>query len=168
MSEFYCPECGYPLNGYESSCPECGCVLEWTQPLSEETSSVPLPPPPQLQPDKTYYLLEHIDLAQYIYECAVIGWQACKKFFAFTGRASRREFWSFYFLYIMIANCTCGLGFLIFLLPFIGVSIRRMHDINRCGWWCICPIISFFFCIKKSDIGVNYYGPEEPAKDLLL
>lgn len=27
MSEFYCPECGYPLNGNESSCPECGCTF---------------------------------------------------------------------------------------------------------------------------------------------
>ena len=27
MSNTFCPQCGYPLQGNETSCPECGCVL---------------------------------------------------------------------------------------------------------------------------------------------
>ena len=164
MSEqFTCPECGYPLNGTEQSCPECGCPIEWTQP--EETSSSTLSPQPQS--NNTYCVVEKTDWAQYFYECGVIGWEAFKKYAVFTGRASRREFWSLTLVYLFCALGTSGLASLVFLLPGIGVGIRRMHDINKCGWWCICPIASFFLFLKQSDRGDNYYGPEEPAKNLL-
>lgn len=141
-------------------------------------------PPPTYQPDTqttpqpavtpasqpaapAYHAQAKTDGAQYIYECGVIGWEAFKKYAVFTGRASRREFWSLYLVYMVCTLFTGGLAGLAFLLPTIGVAIRRMHDINKCGWWCICPIVNLFLFLKRSDPGQNNYGPEEPAQALL-
>lgn len=92
-------------------------------------------------------------------------WQAVrtailKKYLKFSGRASRSEFWwfmLFYVLcYILIFFLQCiaswlefahsdfiGLGWFIlnnvFLLvlffPRIGITVRRLHDLNFSGWW---------------------------------
>ena len=52
----------------------------------------------------------------------------------------------------------------IFLIPEIAVSIRRLHDINKSGWWILLTItiigiipLTYFYCIKGDD-GVNDYG----------
>lgn len=56
--------------------------------------------------------------------------------------------------------------FLVILLPTVGVSIRRLHDIGRSGWWlliCLVPIIGFIvlliFTVQDSTPGDNQYGP---------
>ena len=46
-------------------------------------------------------------------------------------------------------------------IPFLAVSVRRLHDINRSGWWVLIPIVELFFLFKKSDEGTNDYG--EPS-----
>lgn len=57
-------------------------------------------------------------------------------------------------LYVIIFMAT--------LIPFICVGIRRMHDINKSGWWIIVPFAGWFLQFKKSDEGANKYGmPEE-------
>ena len=35
---------------------------------------------------------------------------------------------------------------LILSLPIVFVSIRRMHDIGKSGWWNFIPIVGFFMC----------------------
>jgi uncharacterized membrane protein YhaH (DUF805 family) len=35
---------------------------------------------------------------------------------------------------------------LILSLPIIFVSIRRMHDLGKSGWWNLFPIVGFFMC----------------------
>jgi hypothetical protein len=35
---------------------------------------------------------------------------------------------------------------LILSIPMAFVSIRRMHDIGKSGWWNLIPIVSFFMC----------------------
>lgn len=83
------------------------------------------------------------------------GW---KKFVDFNGRATRKEFWSFsginyaiLFLTPVVLGGIAGLTgsaapifyvvlvyiimSLVLLLPTLAVGIRRMHDINRSGWW---------------------------------
>ena len=77
-----------------------------------------------------------------------------KKYANFSGRASRSEFWYFYlFTYsiyailiisgIYIASIffwILGGFFLVTFVPFIAVIARRLHDINKSGWFQILPL----------------------------
>ena len=105
------------------------------------------------------------------------------KYAVFDGRAGRGEYW-----YFTLANFIIGfvLGFigaimkdaktvtdllfavyvLAILLPSIAVSIRRLHDTNRSGWWLLVslipfvgPIVLLVFMILDSTPGQNAYGP---------
>ena len=80
--------------------------------------------------------------------------QTCfKKYTQFSGRASRSEFW-FFALFGLIGGLitavidTMILGYpledygptnIIFqiaiFIPYLAVGARRLHDINRSGWW---------------------------------
>ena len=110
---------------------------------------------------------------------------ALKKYMVFDGRSRRKEYWYFVLFNIIVSivlvqldkvsgnlNPMTGFGFLstiyslAVLLPSIGVSIRRLHDIGRSGWWLLIgliPIIGaivlIYFFVKDSDIGENQYGP---------
>lgn len=136
-------------------------------PATEETHTVSRLTNSPIQPTPMPIPLFQADWAQYFYECGVIGWEAFKKYACFTGRASRREFWSFNLICWLVGGFTGGLAAFILLLPMIGVGIRRMHDIGKCGWWCICPIACIFLFLKRSDEGVNQYGSPNPAINLL-
>mgnify|MGYP002826278121 FL=1 len=97
------------------------------------------------------------------------------KYFDFETRSSRKEFWYWQlFRILMFLSITFveslglnGLLFIsnfIFIIPEIAVSIRRLHDINKSGWWIlltftiigIIPLI-YFYCIKGDDNN-NVYG----------
>lgn len=102
-----------------------------------------------------------------------------KKYAEFNGRARRKEYW-FFFLFNFIAAVVLGfigeltglsiLGTiyaLAILLPAIGVTIRRLHDTDRTGWWILIgfvPIIGFIvlliFMILPGTVGANQYGPD--------
>jgi uncharacterized membrane protein YhaH (DUF805 family) len=77
-----------------------------------------------------------------------------KKYAVFDGRARRKEYWMFLLFNLLIAivlnlidtvsglsKATGGIGplgtlySLAVLLPGIGVSIRRLHDTGRSGWF---------------------------------
>ena len=47
------------------------------------------------------------------------------------------------------------LGYLLLiLLPLLSVTVRRLHDTNRCGWWILLAVVPFFFA---SEIGISPY-----------
>ncbi|MFT6071574.1 MAG: uncharacterized membrane protein YhaH (DUF805 family) [Alphaproteobacteria bacterium] len=114
----------------------------------------------------------------------------CKSF-VFKGRASRAEYWLFYafqwfisFLLIFLSilmmamsgtqdvqvgntgiNSLLFISYLVLLTPNIAVSVRRLHDTNRSGWWFwlnLLPIIGQLiflnWLMKPSDNAVNNYG----------
>lgn len=86
-----------------------------------------------------------------------------KKYADFTGRARRREYWSFVLLYIVVFALASlvdrfaglrgmigpygpftALVLLALLLPAIAVGVRRLHDTGRSGWWLLAaygPVI---------------------------
>jgi uncharacterized membrane protein YhaH (DUF805 family) len=97
----------------------------------------------------------------------------------FSGRASRAAYW-WWFLFVILVEIAANIIDAIFgsyplfigivglglLLPGLSVSIRRLHDTNRTGWWVlisIIPIIGFIvlliFYLQQSDPGDNDYGP---------
>jgi uncharacterized membrane protein YhaH (DUF805 family) len=104
------------------------------------------------------------------------------KYAEFSGRAPRSEFW-FFWLFSIIADLvgevidkargTIIVGViiaLVLLLPTIAVSVRRLHDIDRTGWWYLLvfvPIIGWivllvWYCTRGS-VGPNRYGPDPLA-----
>jgi len=77
-----------------------------------------------------------------------------KKYAKFEGRAPRSEFWYFwlfnyaiYAILIIIAlNISfkyfwfLGVFFLVNFIPYIAVTARRLHDVNKSGWFQILPL----------------------------
>ena len=114
--------------------------------------------------------------------------KALKRYATFSGRSQRAEYWYFTLFYIvgifiltiidmMIGtfNEAAGIGILSgsFLfshfIPSLAVSIRRLHDINKTGWWYLINIIPligliifFIFTILDSKEN-NEYG-ENPKE----
>jgi len=104
--------------------------------------------------------------------------QVLKKYAVFSGRARRKEYWYFY-----LANGIIGFGlgiidtvlglplllslyYLAVLLPTIGVSVRRLHDTGRSGWWILIvlipligAIILLIYMVSDSQEGTSQYGP---------
>lgn len=84
--------------------------------------------------------------------------QPLYKYFDLKGRATRTEYWGF-FLFSMVLNFVQGMFFgilggltqlstfsllsslvsLILVIPSITVSVRRLHDIDRSGWYLLIP-----------------------------
>ena len=71
--------------------------------------------------------------------------------------------------YIPLANLYDKVGLLtviyrpLTILPSLAVISRRLHDINRSGWWCLMcvtplVIILIIFLCKKSDENENKFG----------
>lgn len=56
----------------------------------------------------------------------------------------------------LILNSIYGLLGLIVVLP---VAIRRLHDINKSGWWLLCPLVPTIFILFKGDKDANRFGP---------
>ncbi len=110
--------------------------------------------------------------------------EVLKKYAVFTGRARRKEYWYFILFNIIISiilsavdgmtgsyNPQTGMGLLgtiyilAILLPAVGVSIRRLHDTGRSGWWVLLSLIPLLgtivllvFMLQDSKPGSNQYG----------
>jgi uncharacterized membrane protein YhaH (DUF805 family) len=56
-----------------------------------------------------------------------------------------------------------GLFMLGSIIPSIAVSVRRMHDQDRSGWWILCPILNFVFLFFDGTRGDNRFGPDPKA-----
>ena len=67
------------------------------------------------------------------------------------------------------ALASIGGGFLgLFVLgsfiPSLAVSIRRMHDQDRSGWWILCPIANVVFLFLDGTPGPNRFGPDPKGR----
>lgn len=96
-------------------------------------------------------------------EMTPIDWakRPLQKYADFSGRAPRAEFW-WYLLGVIIASIVASiidniLGMQMagtygplqllllvgLLVPNIAVSVRRLHDTNRTGWWILLPLVPY-------------------------
>ena len=105
------------------------------------------------------------------------------KFARWKGRASRPEHWWFYLFYMMVLIAgsvldgaligSVGTTFapistiavLALLLPMLAVTIRRLHDTDRSGWWywiilvpLAGPIILIVFLCQQGTPAHNRFG----------
>jgi len=86
--------------------------------------------------------------------------EVLKKYAVFTGRARRKEYWFFVLFNIIISillgvidgvtgsfSPEAGMGILggiytlAILIPGLAVSVRRLHDTSRSGWWLLIALI---------------------------
>ena len=126
-----------------------------------------------------------------------------RRYFEFTGRSRRREYWLFalfyvlvlmvidavfgmpvamragpWFNYTMIENGTGtmvgNLFWLASLIPGLAVTVRRLHDIDRSGWWLLLMFVPFlgwftlfiFYCLDGTP-GSNRFGPDPKARGVV-
>lgn len=102
-----------------------------------------------------------------------------KKYAVFSGRARRKEYWM-YMLFNLIAYVVVaivdavlttaplltGIYALAVFLPTLGVTVRRLHDTGRSGWWILLglipligAIILIVFYATEGDQTDNAHGP---------
>ena len=89
-----------------------------------------------------------------------------KKYLTFSGRASRKEYWSFYLLTLVLLILTLGLASFVLFIPAITVMTRRLHDTGHSGWMQLIMLIPFgslyllYLTCKSGDKGENSYGSD--------
>lgn len=111
--------------------------------------------------------------------------EVLKKYAVFAGRSRRKEYWMFCLFNLIVAvllaivdgamNSPGVLGLLyslFVLLPALAVTVRRLHDIDRSGWWIfislipvVGSIILLVFLVQDGQAGHNQYGAN--PKDLV-
>jgi uncharacterized membrane protein YhaH (DUF805 family) len=88
--------------------------------------------------------------------------EVLNKYAVFEGRARRKEYWFFIFFNVLISMALgiidrlmgsfdpgTGLGILSgiyalgVMIPGMAVSVRRLHDTGRSGWWLV---VADYFC----------------------
>lgn len=109
--------------------------------------------------------------------------EVLQKYAEFTGRARRTEYWMFVLFNIIIASVLLflenlvggpgvlyGLYSLAILVPGLAVSIRRLHDTNRSGWWLLVAfvpliggIVLLVLMATDSTPGENQFGANPKA-----
>ncbi|MFB7373585.1 DUF805 domain-containing protein [Streptomyces sp. NPDC056222] len=107
-----------------------------------------------------------------------------KKYATFSGRARRQEYWMFTLFNVIavvvlaiIDNAVLGVYpaltavyMLGVLLPTLAVTVRRLHDTGRSGWWYLIAfvplvggIILFVFTVLEGEGQPNAYGDNPKA-----
>jgi uncharacterized membrane protein YhaH (DUF805 family) len=116
----------------------------------------------------------------------LLAWQRATDF---SGRSRRTEYWMFQLFNFLVALAVglvafaCGAilsekdGFNVFsiclgmfgvvsFIPALSITVRRLHDIGRSGWWYLIAfvpliggLILFVFMLLDSDPDRNEYGP---------
>jgi uncharacterized membrane protein YhaH (DUF805 family) len=124
--------------------------------------------------------------------------EALRKYAEFEGRARRSEYWLFtlfqvlvtfglFLVLVMVAAATggdgdqagaaavmivalLGLFCLAMLIPSLAVSIRRLHDSDKSGWWLLLSFVPFggfvvfIFTLLDGTPGENRYGPDPKGR----
>lgn len=123
-------------------------------------------------------------------EISGIGWyfEAVKKYAVFNGRARRKEYWMFalfFLIFIIVAaiidvalgtTTEDGAGILVtiyilaMILPSLSVSVRRLHDLGKSGWFYLINFIPFIGAIwflvlmcTEGNRGNNNFGADPKA-----
>ena len=120
-----------------------------------------------------------------------MGWyiEALKKYAVFGGRSRRKEYWYFVLFSLIVSlvlsaidallgtfssstnvGLLGGIYGLAIIIPSIAVSVRRLHDIDRTGWWVLIglvpvigTIVLLVFAVLDGTPGQNRFGPNPKA-----
>jgi len=115
--------------------------------------------------------------------------EALRKYAVFSGRARRREYWFFLLFNVLIGialvtidvvlgtydeangfGVLSGVYYLGVLVPSIAVTIRRLHDTGRSGWWFLLSfvplggLVVLVFTLLDGEPGPNAYGDDPKGR----
>lgn len=166
-----CPNCGETMGPDDVICVSCGWNLQTGEQMPQETQKAE-------DSSRSFTYLNVI-----------------KKYAVFSGRATRKEYFIFMLCHFIIsfllwflpmavlpfAESLGSTGAIIagiiavsipvlyqfaLIIPALAVTVRRLHDTDRSGWWVLIslvpfvgPIILLVFLIMDSTPGENSYGP---------
>lgn len=111
-----------------------------------------------------------------------------RRSFDFRGRSRRAEFWWFTLFWAVVAGAAAAIdvtllgadllagifngklllaGMLLFFVPHLAVSVRRLHDQGMSGWWylvsllpIIGTLINIWWMTRPGTPGDNRFGPD--------
>jgi len=108
-----------------------------------------------------------------------------RNYVTFSGRAPRSEFWFWVLFEVLVSIVANILDVAIFpfsdvsplnaivsvalFLPSLAVSVRRLHDIDRTGWWVLISltvigvVLLLIWNCLRGTIGANRFGPDPLA-----
>src|SRR4028118_1535698 len=115
--------------------------------------------------------------------------EALKKYAVFGGRSRRKEYWYFVLFSLIVSlvlsaidallgtlssstnvGLLGGIYGLAIIIPTIAVSVRRLHDIDRTGWWVLIglvpvigTIVLLVFAAVGGTPGADTAGPHQLA-----
>lgn len=116
-----------------------------------------------------------------------------RRYASFRGRSPRAELWWYMLLCVMLGGVFGGVDIgiyglrwlssdtitrpsglwlsLLLVIPSLAVTVRRLHDIGKSGWWYLIgliPLLGGLFLLiwflRRGDAGPNAYGPD-PYRD---
>jgi uncharacterized membrane protein YhaH (DUF805 family) len=98
-----------------------------------------------------------------------------KNYAVFSGRAARAEYWWFYLGTMIVGipvaildsivgdtGALSGAYNVALLLPWVGVTVRRLHDTDRSAWWLLLFFVPFFIAgfIAAVAVGARLDGAD--------
>jgi uncharacterized membrane protein YhaH (DUF805 family) len=185
MERKFCGNCGENLMSTMQFCPNCGSKSFSNYPVEGPQASTPSPQGVKISSaigfgsqytsaqNNAPFDRRALSLSEAVHNCLV-------KYFSVNGRASRSEYWWFfatwivlYFLLTFLSSIfeqfwILAISFYIgVLVPSITSAIRRLHDVDRSGWWYLLiflPLIGgiillVWFCSEGTN-GPNRFGPD--------
>jgi len=169
----FCVKCGNKIEEGGKFCTGCGTPVGEPQVMPTQTP---------VQPQQ-YQQTAETKMNPLTYFTAAV-----KKYVVFNGRARRAEFWWFVLFSNIVSfvasfiggflglepivywidevtpvnfgNILSILANLFFFLPGLAVSIRRMHDVGKSGWYVLIPIYDFVLAVTAGNVGQNKYGAD--------
>ena len=89
-----------------------------------------------------------------------------KNYFKFKGRSTRAEYWWFVLFYFLVSLIPIVNWFvwIVFLIPTISLTTRRLHDIGKTGWWQLWISIDTW----GTFLGAMLVGIEESMASLFV
>lgn len=183
-----CRYCGAELLSNAKYCEDCGAATDFQENYSSSAPQLQQQVQPYGQPQQQFNRPQTDP--NYVPESPayVTFPQAVKMFFKnwkdFSGRSTRSEFWYAYIIQMLIGTIAGNLGMgnlivtlaitgiisLILFIPFLAVSVRRLHDIGKSGWWylisltCIGAFFLIYWYSQPGDPNENMYGPSAEQK----
>jgi uncharacterized membrane protein YhaH (DUF805 family) len=112
-----------------------------------------------------------------------------KRYAEFNGRSSRKEYWLTVLCMVLLGIAACVIDMIAFggfldwsdtgptqlsvglgtIVPSIAVTVRRLHDTDRSGWWALIALIPlagaivlFVFSVLPGEPRDNRFGPPPP------